>query len=96
MRGDQVLELRFGPVTGRLDTHRPVSNPFRVEDGEGVAPVERAVYYHRDTVRLYLARPCLGRVRVSCGYGEDPDVLPVDTGRLMPVLARLHVPAADT
>jgi hypothetical protein len=95
MRGDQVLELRFGPVTGRLDTYRPVSDPFRVEDDDGVAPVERTVFYHRDTVRLYLSRPCRGRVRVSCGYGEDPDVLPVDTGRLMPILARLHVPAAD-
>ena len=77
MRGDQVLELRFGPVTGRLDTYRPVSNPFRVEDENGVAPGERTVFYHRDTVRLYLSRPCRGKVRVSCGYGEDPDVLPV-------------------
>lgn len=93
MRGDQVLELRFGPVTGRLDSYRPVSNPFRVEDEAGPATVERTVYYRRDTVRLYLSRPCRGAVRVSCGYGEDPDVLPVDTGRLLPILARLHVPA---
>jgi hypothetical protein len=57
-----------------------------------VVPVESSVYYRRDTVRLFLARAVKGDVRVSCGFGEDPNTLPMDVGRLMPVLARYAVP----
>ena len=93
IKGDRILELRFAPVLSRLDTYHPKALPYRVEDADGVAGVESAVYYRRDTVRLFVARPLRGPVTVSCGYGEDPDTLPLDVERQMPILACHGFPA---
>lgn len=91
-RGERVVELRFAPVVSRLDTHHPMARPFRLEDDAGFIPVAGAVFYRRDTVRLDLARAASGAVRLSCGYGEDPEALPVDVERQMPILACHGVP----
>ena len=96
MRDGGHLELRFAPVTGRLDTRFPSARPFRVEDGQGVIATDAGTYYRRDTVRLRLARMPAGSLRVSCGYGEDPDGLPVDVDRQMPILACHGFPVQGT
>lgn len=86
-RDKRDLELRFAPVMSRLESRHPSARPFRVEDDRGPIPVESEVYYRRDTARLRLGRDPAGALRVSCGYGEDPDTLPIDVERQMPVLA---------
>lgn len=91
--GEKGVRLRFDHVVSRLDSLDPTANPWRVADGDGVIPVEKAVYFQRDSVRLALARPWRGEVSVSCGYGENPAPLPVDVERQMPVLA-FHAVAA--
>lgn len=90
--GPDGVRLRFAHVESRLDSLVPGARPFRVADAEGVIPVERVVYFHRDSVRLQLARPMGKAASVSCGYGEDPDALPVDVERQMPALAFHAVP----
>jgi sialate O-acetylesterase len=87
MDGPQTVRLRFAPVLSRLDTMDPGSKPFRVEDDEGPIGIQKILYFHRDSVKLFLANPPKGTARVSCGYGENPDTLPVDVERVMPVLA---------
>lgn len=91
--GDRAIELRFAPVLDRLDTYHPAARPFRVEDASGLVPVDAAVYYRRDTVRLHLERALQGTATVSCGYGEDPETLPVDVERRLPILACHAFPA---
>jgi len=90
--GPDGVRLRFAHVESRLDSLTPGARPFRVADAEGVIPIERLVYFHRDSVRLQLGRPLGKNAVVSCGYGEDPDALPVDVERQMPVLAFHGVP----
>lgn len=96
LQGDRILEIRFAPVSGRLENHSPLALPWRVEDAAGVIPVEQAVHYRRDTVRITLARPVSGSATVSGGYGEDPDALPVDVERQLPVLSFHGFPIAPT
>lgn len=85
--GPQGIRLRFAHVESRLDSLDPSARPFRVADAAGFVPVEKIVYFHRDSVRLGLGRPVGPDAVVSCGYGENPDALPVDVERLMPALA---------
>lgn len=87
MESERVVAIRFSHVLSRLDNHDPMAKPFRVEDGAGVVPIEKTVHFHRDSVKVFLARPVQGTARISCGYGENPDALPVDVERQMPVLA---------
>lgn len=87
MDGPQMVRLRFAPVLSRLDTMAPGSMPFRVEDDDGPVPIDKILYFHRDSVKLFLAKQPKGAARISCGHGENPDMLPVDVERLMPVLA---------
>ncbi|MDB5050605.1 MAG: hypothetical protein JWO30_3676 [Fibrobacteres bacterium] len=93
LEGGHVVRLRFAPVLSRLESHDPKAMPFRVEDDDGFVPVEKAIYFHRDSVKLFLAKAPRGSVRVSCGYGENPDTLPMDVERQMPVLAFHGIPA---
>jgi sialate O-acetylesterase len=87
LEGAHGLRLRFSPVLSRLDTLDPKARPFRVEDADGVVAIDKILYFHRDSVKLHLARSVKGDVHVSAGYGEDPDTLPVDVERLIPILA---------
>jgi hypothetical protein len=89
----QVVRLRFAHVAGRLESHDPKAMPFRVEDADGALPIEKVLYFHRDSAKLFLAKAPKGPVRVSCGYGENPETLPMDVERQMPVLAFHGVPA---
>ena len=85
--GDQAVRLRFGNVSSRLESLDPTANPYLVEDAEGPVPIAKVLYFHRDSVRLALARPVRGTVSAGCGYGENPAAMPVDVERLMPALA---------
>jgi sialate O-acetylesterase len=92
--GPDGIRLRFDHVESRLDSLAPSARPFRVADAEGVIPVEKAVYFHRHSVRLQLGRPLGTGAMISCGYGEDPDALPIDVERQMPALAFHAIPLA--
>jgi sialate O-acetylesterase len=84
---DKILTLRFSHIYSRLDCLVPFAIPFRVEDANGLVPIEKIIYLQRDSVRLFLNRVMAGTIRVSCGYGENPDIMPMDMERQMPVLA---------
>jgi sialate O-acetylesterase len=92
--GPDGVRLRFAHVESRLDSLVPGARPFRVADAAGVVPVEKAIFFHRDSVRLQLGRPLGNNAVISCGYGEDPDALPLDVERQMPALAFHAVPIA--
>jgi hypothetical protein len=92
--GSQALRLRFTNVASRLDTLDPGARPFRVVDAQGPVPIEKVIYFHRDSARLMLARALEGKATVSCGHGENPDALPLDVERQMPVLAFHAAPVA--
>ncbi|MDB5106763.1 MAG: hypothetical protein JWP91_4452 [Fibrobacteres bacterium] len=95
MDGTQVVRLRFSPVTSRLDTHDPKAMPFLAEDADGPVPIDKILYFQRDSVKLFLARTPRGTVRISCGHGENPDTLPMDMERQMPVLSFHAVPVSS-
>jgi hypothetical protein len=89
----QVVRLRFAPVRSRLESLDPKAAPYHVEDADGPMVIDKILYFHRDSVKLFLAKAPRGVVKVSCGYGENPDTLPLDVERQMPVLAFHAVPA---
>lgn len=89
----QVIRLRFAPVRSRLESLDPKASPYRVEDADGPLAIDKILYFHRDSVKLFLAKAPRGAVRVSGGYGENPDTLPLDVERQLPVLAFHGVPA---
>jgi sialate O-acetylesterase len=95
LEGSHGVRLRFAPVLSRLDTLDPKARPFRVEDAEGVVAINKVLYFHKNSVKLDLARAVNGEVHVSAGYGEDPDTLPVDVERQLPILAFHRIRAAQ-
>ncbi len=84
---DHSVHIRFTHVASRLDTSDAGANPFRARDESGEIPIVKVVYYHRDCVRLVFGRSLQGNVWVSCGAGENPEDLPVDVERRLPILA---------
>lgn len=86
-RTDTGIELRFAPVTSRIDNIDPTAKPFRVEDAEGEVPIRQVVYPKNDTVQLVLERPLAGNAVVHAGYGANPPMMPMDMERQLPVLA---------
>ncbi|MCL4506292.1 MAG: sialate O-acetylesterase [Chloroflexi bacterium] len=81
------VTLRFDHVDSRMDTISPAANCFRVEDANGVAAVQKTIYPGDDTIQLALARPVVGGAVVHGAYGPDPDIVPMDMERFMPMLA---------
>lgn len=87
-----TIELRFAPVTSRIDNIQQQAQPFRVEDAQGEVPVRQVIYPKNDTVQLVLERPPTGAAVVHAGYGLNPATLPMDLERLLPILAFTGLP----
>jgi hypothetical protein len=80
------VELVFDNVTSRMDCIDPTANCFRVEDTDGVVPIDKVVYPQNNNVRLFLTRPLKGKTVVHGGYGFNPPTAPMDVERFMPML----------
>ena len=93
--GGVTIELVFAPVTSRMDNVNPGAQCFRVEDGDGVVPVDQVVYPGDATIRLILGRPIQGEARVHGCYGSQPSMAPMDIERFIPMLAFYDVPVDD-
>ena len=89
-----VVELTFAPVTSRIDTINVTTNPFRVEDTSGSVPITKVSYQQNATVQLTLERPLTGRAVVHGGFGRNPDTMPMDVERFVPILGFYDVEIA--
>lgn len=83
----KVLEIEFENVTGRMDSIEVRAIPFRVEDEQGVATVNKVEYTSSAIIRLHLERSITGKTVVHGGYGSDPQTVPMDMDRMMPMLS---------
>ena len=84
--GGRTVEIEFENVAGRMDTIDGLAQPFRVEDADGVVPVEKVECTMSAMVRLRLARALSGKAVVHGAYGCNPPVAPCDMDRVMPML----------
>jgi len=85
-RSGSTVEIVFDHVASRIESMHATARPFRVEDAEGAAEIERIEYTGGTSVRLHLARRLKGRAVVHGGYGKDPAPVPYDVVRMMPML----------
>jgi len=92
--GSEIV-LRFEPVTSRMDCIDQSANCFMVEDADGAVPITKVVYPQDATVRLALARPPGEQAVVHGACGTNPDVVPIDVERLIPMLGFYGVPVAS-
>ncbi|MFW6161301.1 MAG: sialate O-acetylesterase [Planctomycetota bacterium] len=90
-----TVELTFAPVTSRMGSIDPEAHPFRVEDAEGIVPVERIAYPGDARILLVLARPLAADAVVHGAWGTDPATAPLDVERMLPMLAFSGVPIAS-
>ena len=87
--GGRVIELALANIRSRIATIDPGAIPFRVEDAEGVVPVQKVEYparTHSNVLRLHLGRKLSGRAVVHGGYGVNPPIVPVDGVSMAPML----------
>lgn len=82
-----AITLQFDHVVSRIDTISPAADCFRVEDAKGTLAVQKVVYPGNNTVQLVLSRPISGNAVVHGAYGADPDIVPMDIERFIPMLA---------
>jgi hypothetical protein len=80
------IELRFAHVVSRMDCIDEKANCFRVEDEDGEVPIAKVSYPMDNTVVLALERPLRGGAQVHGGWGADPDTVPMDMERFVPML----------
>ena len=95
--GGRAIRVRFDHVHSRMGCIDPLSTPFRVEDSLGVVPLLAVecpgqvpgpdAEANRDCVVLRCGRALAGGdVVVHGGYGCDPDTVPMDMERVLPML----------
>jgi sialate O-acetylesterase len=84
--GEQLVELRFSPVTSRMDSIDPTAVCFRVDDESGEVPLEKVTYPGDATIQLVLARALGGRATAHGAYGINPAISPADMERFIPML----------
>ncbi len=82
----QTIELRFAPVTSRMDSIDLTRHCFRVEDAAGEVPVAQVVFSQDERIQLKLHRPLSGQTQVHGGWGYDPGTAPADMERFLPML----------
>lgn len=83
----KVVEITFANVVSRLECFDPHSVPFRVEDAQGVVPIEAVQYTGNNRVLLRLGRTLGAAAVVHGGYSRNPPTMPCDMVRLMPMLS---------
>jgi hypothetical protein len=82
----RVIELSFANVSSRLDAFARAAQPFRVEDAGGVVELGAVEYTGGSALRLRLLRPATGHTCVHGAYGGDPQPVPCDVLRGVPML----------
>jgi len=87
-----TVELLFDNVRSRMDCIDTESRPFRVEDEEGVVPIERIVYPGGNRILVVLARELACPAYIHGAYGSNPPIAPMDAERFLPMLGFLGVP----
>jgi sialate O-acetylesterase len=80
------VELVFEHVTDRMASIDPLAQPFAVEDAEGSVPITEVAYTAGATVALKLGRALRGKGMVHGAACSDPDAVPFDMGRMVPML----------
>jgi sialate O-acetylesterase len=80
------VELHFEDVTDRMASLDPLAQPFSVEDADGAVPIAEVLYATGATVVLKLGRALRGKASVHGAAGSDPDAVPFDMGRMVPML----------
>jgi hypothetical protein len=88
----QTIELRFAPVTSRMESIDLTRHSFRVEDDAGEVPVAQMVFSQDARVQLKLGRPLQGKTQVHGGWGCDPATVPCDMERFLPMLGFYGAP----
>ncbi|MCC7261561.1 MAG: sialate O-acetylesterase [Candidatus Latescibacteria bacterium] len=88
----RTIELRFAPVTSRIDTLDITGHPFRVEDAQGEVPVAEVVYSQDARIQLKLTRAVEGKAQIHGGWGYNPATLPADMERFLPMLGFYGAP----
>ncbi len=83
---EDIIEIEFENVVGRMDSINPWAVPFRIEDDQGTAEIKKVEYTGTAVIRLHLERPLSGKAVVHGAYGYDPAVAPMDMDRAIPML----------
>ena len=86
------VELLFDHVTDRMAALDPTANPFTIEDGEGTVPISEVVYPGNPTAVLKLGRVLSAKASVHGAAQSDPDSVPFDMGRMVPMLGFCGIP----
>jgi sialate O-acetylesterase len=88
--GTQAIELVFDNVDARLsyEVRIPSLYPFAVRDEAGIVPVTEWKITGNDKIQLELARPLVGKARVTgAPTACPPSILPFDVCGYRPMLA---------
>ena len=91
-KGDEI-KLLFSPVVDRMECIDPWAKAWRVEDADGEVSVQQASG-KGDTMTLKLQRKLKGKAKVYGGYGINPEMVPMDMARHMPMLGFGNVPVS--
>jgi hypothetical protein len=91
----QRIVLDFLQVESRIDCIDPLANCFKVEDERGAVEITQVVYPMDTTVELVLERPLQGKAVLHGGWGTDPQTVPMDMERFLPILGFYGVQIAD-
>ncbi len=83
---ERRIELSFAHVTSRMDCINEAANCFAVEDEDGQVPIARVSYPMDHTIILELGRPLNGTAQLHGGWGANPDTVPMDMERFLPML----------
>jgi len=86
------IDLAFAPVTSRMECIALLANAFRVEDESGIVPIDTVAYPGDNRAVLRLRRPAVGPAVVHGGYGANPQPVPMDVERILPMLGFYGVP----
>ncbi len=82
----QRIVLHFDHVHSRMDSIDEGANCFRVEDDAGEVAIEAVRRPMDATIELVLSRPLQGSARVHGGWGTNPQTVPMDMERFVPML----------
>lgn len=83
---DDRIALHFAHVHSRVDCIDEAANCFKVEDEGGEVPIAEVRRPMNATIELVLTRALQGSAQVHGGWGTDPDTVPMDMERFVPIL----------
>lgn len=83
---DDRIALHFSHVHSRIDCIDEAANCFCVEDEEGHVPIAQVQRPMDATIELVLKRKIKAGAQVHGGWGANPDTVPMDMERFVPML----------